>query len=223
MEFDDVIQHVDPAFSDEVPTTSISHRDSSTSRSTASPAWITTPPMRRTKRSRARLRVMFSTGVTRFFPTVITGDPEKMLGALRNLAGCAGVASRRRGDGGVSRRRPAHISRGWAARRASGALGASSGYRGVSSRWQEAARRACPAGDAVAGMAGGDPLHRKACSRRSGDQHRPHRARRASRSRTRSAPARRFRRTSATARTRSCRGIRITSGSNWPRIAWLRA
>jgi N-acetylglucosamine-6-phosphate deacetylase len=32
------------------------------------------------------LRVMFSTGVTRCFPTVITGDPEKMLGALRNLA-----------------------------------------------------------------------------------------------------------------------------------------
>jgi N-acetylglucosamine-6-phosphate deacetylase len=32
------------------------------------------------------IRVMFSTGVTRFFPTVITGSPERMLGALRNLA-----------------------------------------------------------------------------------------------------------------------------------------
>jgi len=32
------------------------------------------------------LRVMFSTGVTRVFPTVITGDPERMVGALRNLA-----------------------------------------------------------------------------------------------------------------------------------------
>ncbi|HVO97689.1 MAG TPA: hypothetical protein VMT15_06460, partial [Bryobacteraceae bacterium] len=32
------------------------------------------------------LRTMFSTGVTRCFPTVITGDPEKMLGALKNLA-----------------------------------------------------------------------------------------------------------------------------------------
>ncbi len=31
------------------------------------------------------IRVMFSTGVTRFFPTVITGSPERMLGALRNL------------------------------------------------------------------------------------------------------------------------------------------
>jgi len=32
------------------------------------------------------IRAMFATGVTRFFPTVITGAPERMLGALRNLA-----------------------------------------------------------------------------------------------------------------------------------------
>ena len=32
------------------------------------------------------IRTLFSTGVTRFFPTVITGAPEDMLGALRNLA-----------------------------------------------------------------------------------------------------------------------------------------
>jgi N-acetylglucosamine-6-phosphate deacetylase len=32
------------------------------------------------------IRAMFSTGVTRFFPTVITGAPEDMLGALKNLA-----------------------------------------------------------------------------------------------------------------------------------------
>jgi N-acetylglucosamine-6-phosphate deacetylase len=32
------------------------------------------------------LRAIFSTGVTRFFPTVITAAPEAMLGALRNLA-----------------------------------------------------------------------------------------------------------------------------------------
>jgi len=32
------------------------------------------------------IRAMFATGVTRFFPTVITGSPENMLGALRNLA-----------------------------------------------------------------------------------------------------------------------------------------
>ncbi|MGH9559355.1 MAG: N-acetylglucosamine-6-phosphate deacetylase, partial [Bryobacteraceae bacterium] len=33
------------------------------------------------------IRVMFGTGVTRFFPTVITGSPENILAALRNLAG----------------------------------------------------------------------------------------------------------------------------------------
>jgi N-acetylglucosamine-6-phosphate deacetylase len=32
------------------------------------------------------IRVMYSTGVTRFFPTVITGSPNGMLGALRNLS-----------------------------------------------------------------------------------------------------------------------------------------
>jgi N-acetylglucosamine-6-phosphate deacetylase len=32
------------------------------------------------------IRAIFSTGVTRFFPTVITGSPEEMLGALKNLA-----------------------------------------------------------------------------------------------------------------------------------------
>src|SRR5579883_3289291 len=32
------------------------------------------------------IRAMFATGVTRFFPTVITGSPEDMLGALANLA-----------------------------------------------------------------------------------------------------------------------------------------
>ncbi len=34
----------------------------------------------------ASIRMLFSTGVTRFFPTVITGDPASMLGAMRNLA-----------------------------------------------------------------------------------------------------------------------------------------
>jgi N-acetylglucosamine-6-phosphate deacetylase len=32
------------------------------------------------------LRAMFSTGVTRCFPTVITGSPQRMLATLRNLA-----------------------------------------------------------------------------------------------------------------------------------------
>src|ERR1700728_2748320 len=34
----------------------------------------------------ASIRMLFSTGLTRFFPTVITGDPASMLGAMRNLA-----------------------------------------------------------------------------------------------------------------------------------------
>jgi len=33
------------------------------------------------------IETLFSTGVTRFFPTVITGPPDAMRGALRNLAG----------------------------------------------------------------------------------------------------------------------------------------
>lgn len=32
------------------------------------------------------IRALYATGVTRFFPTVITGSPEHMLGAIRNLA-----------------------------------------------------------------------------------------------------------------------------------------
>ena len=32
------------------------------------------------------IRCMYATGITRFFPTVITGSPENMSGALRNLA-----------------------------------------------------------------------------------------------------------------------------------------
>jgi N-acetylglucosamine-6-phosphate deacetylase len=35
---------------------------------------------------RRSIRAMFSTGVTRFFPTVITGSPDDMLAALKNLA-----------------------------------------------------------------------------------------------------------------------------------------
>ncbi len=35
----------------------------------------------------ASIRAMFSTGVTRFFPTVITGSEERIIGAVRNLAG----------------------------------------------------------------------------------------------------------------------------------------
>jgi len=39
-----------------------------------------------TEKIAASIRELFATGVTRFFPTVITGTPENMIGAIRNLA-----------------------------------------------------------------------------------------------------------------------------------------
>jgi N-acetylglucosamine-6-phosphate deacetylase len=86
IEFDEVIQHLNPAFSEPVADDVY-----------IAPGFIdlqvngfagvdyNSPdaPHEEIQRS---LRAMFSTGVTRCFPTVITGDPEKMLGALRNLA-----------------------------------------------------------------------------------------------------------------------------------------
>ncbi len=48
-----------------------------------SPAVLTEDALKEIARS---IRAIFSTGVTRFFPTVITGSPEDMLGALKNLA-----------------------------------------------------------------------------------------------------------------------------------------
>ncbi len=86
IEFDDVIQHLDPAFSDEVSDDVY-----------IAPGFIdiqingfagvdyNSPGAPHEEIARS-LRVMFSTGVTRCFPTVITGSPENMLGALRNLA-----------------------------------------------------------------------------------------------------------------------------------------
>jgi len=85
IEFDEVIQHLDPAFS-EVPGNEY-----------IAPGFIdiqingfagvdyNAPDAPHDEIARS-LQVMFSTGVSRCFPTVITGDPEKMLGALRNLA-----------------------------------------------------------------------------------------------------------------------------------------
>jgi N-acetylglucosamine-6-phosphate deacetylase len=86
IEFGDVIQHLNPAFSDQIADDEY-----------VAPGFIdiqingfagvdyNAPDARQEEIARS-LRVMFSTGVTRCFPTVITGDPEKMLGALRNLA-----------------------------------------------------------------------------------------------------------------------------------------
>ena len=55
-------------------------------RSTASPASTTTRRPPRHEQIARSIRAMFACGVTRFFPTVITGSPENMIGALRNLA-----------------------------------------------------------------------------------------------------------------------------------------
>jgi N-acetylglucosamine-6-phosphate deacetylase len=86
VEFDEVIQHLNPAFSEPVPDDVY-----------IAPGFIdiqvngfagvdyNSPEAAHEEIARS-LRVMFSTGVTRCFPTVITGDPEKMLSALRNLA-----------------------------------------------------------------------------------------------------------------------------------------
>src|SRR5580693_4560817 len=85
IEFDEVIQHLDPAFL-EIPDDEY-----------IAPGFIdiqingfagvdyNAPDAPHDEIARS-LRLMFSTGVSRCFPTVITGDPEKMLGALRNLA-----------------------------------------------------------------------------------------------------------------------------------------
>src|SRR5271170_6394270 len=85
LEFDDVIQNLDPAFS-EVPDDVY-----------IAPGFIDiqvngfagvdyNSPLAPHEDIARSLRVMFSTGVSRCFPTVITGDPQRMLGALRNLA-----------------------------------------------------------------------------------------------------------------------------------------
>ena len=84
VEFDSVIQHVDPV---------LEQRDDEW----MAPGFIdlqvngfagvdyNSPATTQEEIARS-IQALFSTGVTRFFPTVITGDPEQMLAALRNLA-----------------------------------------------------------------------------------------------------------------------------------------
>ncbi len=79
------------------------------------------------------IRAMFGCGVTRFFPTVITGSPENMTAALRNLASAKESIRGRRRDGGVPSRRSLHFAQRRPARSASGALGPPARYRGVPS------------------------------------------------------------------------------------------
>ena len=76
------------------------------------------------------IREMFRTGVTRFFPTVITGSPDDMHRALRNLA-----ARRKRFRKAPAMElpsgRPVYLARRWTARRASRPLGAPAGSRRI--------------------------------------------------------------------------------------------
>ncbi len=168
------------------------------------------------------IRAMFSTGVTRFFPTVITGAPDRDAGRAAESGGGARIAGGRRGDGGVSRRGSAYFRRGRSARGASGALGSPARFRRVSPLAGRRARQ-CAIGHAVAGMARGDSLHRTAGARRRGDQHRPHRRD------ARADPRRGQRRSdafNASGQWRAMRclpAVRITSGTSWPRIGWRRA
>jgi N-acetylglucosamine-6-phosphate deacetylase len=86
IEFNDVIQHLNPAFLNDLPEDVY-----------IAPGFIdiqvngfagvdyNSPEASHEEIGRS-LRAMFSTGVARCFPTVITGDPRIMLGALRNLA-----------------------------------------------------------------------------------------------------------------------------------------
>jgi N-acetylglucosamine-6-phosphate deacetylase len=84
LEFDSVIQHVDPLLQEPEDTW-------------IAPGFIdlqvngfagvdyNAPEAAHEEIARS-IQAMFSTGVTRFFPTVITGDPARMAAALRNLA-----------------------------------------------------------------------------------------------------------------------------------------
>src|ERR1700676_4184157 len=85
IEFDGVIQNLDPAFSDVPDDVYIAPGFIDIQVNGFAGVDYNAPdaPVGGIARS---LRGMFSTGVSRCFPTVITGDPERMLGALRNLA-----------------------------------------------------------------------------------------------------------------------------------------
>lgn len=89
IEFDSVIQHVDPALD--------SIAGSGGENVFIAPGFVDlqvngfagvdyNSPTAAPEDIARSLRVLFSTGVTRLFPTIITGDPDSMLAALRNLA-----------------------------------------------------------------------------------------------------------------------------------------
>jgi N-acetylglucosamine-6-phosphate deacetylase len=85
IEFDEVIQHLDPAFDEIADDEYLAPGFIDIQVNGFAGVDYNSPDAPHEEIARS-LRVMFSTGVTRCFPTVITGDPDKMLGALRNLA-----------------------------------------------------------------------------------------------------------------------------------------
>jgi N-acetylglucosamine-6-phosphate deacetylase len=85
IEFDSVITHVDPLFSEADRSIYIAPGFIDIQVNGFAGVDYNSPGASHEEIARS-IFAMFSTGVTRFFPTVITGPPEKMLGALRNLA-----------------------------------------------------------------------------------------------------------------------------------------
>lgn len=86
IEFDTIITHVDPVLDSAADSVNISPGFIDLQVNGFAGVDYNSPAAPHEEIARS-IGVLFSTGVTRFFPTVITGAPEKMLGALRNLAG----------------------------------------------------------------------------------------------------------------------------------------
>ena len=85
VECDSVIQSMDPLISNESADTYIAAGFIDLQVNGFAGIDFNSPAVSQEEISRAS-NAIFSTGVTRFFPTVITGDPAEMLAALRNLA-----------------------------------------------------------------------------------------------------------------------------------------
>jgi N-acetylglucosamine-6-phosphate deacetylase len=85
IEFDAAITHVDPLFSKSEENVFISPGFIDIQVNGFAGVDYNSPATTHEQIAKS-LAALFSTGVTRFFPTIITGSPEKMLGALKNLA-----------------------------------------------------------------------------------------------------------------------------------------
>lgn len=86
IEFDEVVQRLNPAFNESAPAEVFLAAGFIDIQVNGFAGVDYNSPEASHQEIGRSLRTMFSTGVTRCFPTVITGDPERMLSALRNLA-----------------------------------------------------------------------------------------------------------------------------------------